>query len=50
VSDVNGYLYLSDDGPMSWKVGNWHSGTASIKGDRIRYEPETVTAVALGVL
>jgi heat shock protein HslJ len=47
VSDVNGYLHLSDDGQMSWKVGNSHSGTASITGDRIRYEPETVTAMAL---
>jgi hypothetical protein len=47
VSDVNGYLHLSDDGQFHWRVGNGHTGTASFIGDRIRYEPVTVTAMAL---
>jgi heat shock protein HslJ len=47
VADVNGYLHITDDGRMGWRVGNRHTGTASIKGDRIQYEPETATAMAL---
>jgi hypothetical protein len=47
VSDVNGYLQLTDDGRLSWRVGNGHNGTISIEGDRMSYVGEWTTLARL---